>query len=314
MLRIDVTAAVKRGPAPVASSARSAARTSAGRAPYALYVRVRPWTARDVRHPGRPRAADLRRVRAAHLRGRQPAHRLSARLSVPDVAPPRRACRPTPTSCCACAAAAGSRASRSATGEPDRGVPLVSAFRWDTGVQVHAADGHGRAPRRRSRPARWQPARSATTTAASSSPARRAASGRRAGRRRLGRARAVPQRARRARARRQRDGRQTAIHADRVGRRRRVLARLLSRSASKRSSATGAAARQPPAIAAAAATRSSTSVEGRYKLRPGLYVAGRFDHLGFSDVTGTTRTLHVGRAGDARRSRRRATRSSAICC
>jgi len=34
----------------------------------------------------------------------------------------------------------------------------------------------------------------------------------------------------------------------------------------------------------------SLMVEGRYKLAPGLYVAGRFDHLGFSDVTGTTRT------------------------
>jgi hypothetical protein len=32
----------------------------------------------------------------------------------------------------------------------------------------------------------------------------------------------------------------------------------------------------------------STSVEGRYKIRPGLYVAGRFDHLGFSEVTSTT--------------------------
>ena len=34
----------------------------------------------------------------------------------------------------------------------------------------------------------------------------------------------------------------------------------------------------------------SLMVEGRYKLAPGLYVAGRFDHLGFSDITGTTRT------------------------
>jgi hypothetical protein len=29
----------------------------------------------------------------------------------------------------------------------------------------------------------------------------------------------------------------------------------------------------------------ATWVEGRYKLRPGLYVAGRLDHLGFSDIT-----------------------------
>ncbi len=35
----------------------------------------------------------------------------------------------------------------------------------------------------------------------------------------------------------------------------------------------------------------STSVEGRYKIVPGLYAAARFDHLGFSDVTGTTATL-----------------------
>jgi hypothetical protein len=32
----------------------------------------------------------------------------------------------------------------------------------------------------------------------------------------------------------------------------------------------------------------STSVEGRYKIRPGLYLAGRFDHLGFSDIAGSS--------------------------
>jgi hypothetical protein len=34
----------------------------------------------------------------------------------------------------------------------------------------------------------------------------------------------------------------------------------------------------------------ATSIEGRYKLRPGLYVAARVDHLGFSEVVGTQRT------------------------
>ncbi len=34
----------------------------------------------------------------------------------------------------------------------------------------------------------------------------------------------------------------------------------------------------------------SSSLEGRYKLRPGLFVAARFDHLGFSDVAGTQLT------------------------
>lgn len=31
----------------------------------------------------------------------------------------------------------------------------------------------------------------------------------------------------------------------------------------------------------------ATSIEGRYKIRPGLYAAARFDHLGFSEVIGT---------------------------
>jgi hypothetical protein len=34
----------------------------------------------------------------------------------------------------------------------------------------------------------------------------------------------------------------------------------------------------------------ATSVEGRYKIRPGLYAAARADHLGFSEITGSTRT------------------------
>ena len=34
----------------------------------------------------------------------------------------------------------------------------------------------------------------------------------------------------------------------------------------------------------------SSSLEGRYKLRPGLYAAARFDHLGFSTITGTRET------------------------
>ena len=33
----------------------------------------------------------------------------------------------------------------------------------------------------------------------------------------------------------------------------------------------------------------SSSIEGRYKIRPGLYAAARFDHLGFSTVSGLLR-------------------------
>jgi hypothetical protein len=35
----------------------------------------------------------------------------------------------------------------------------------------------------------------------------------------------------------------------------------------------------------------SAFVEGRYKIQPGLYVAARIDHLGFSSLTGTLGTL-----------------------
>ncbi len=49
-------------------------------------------------------------------------------------------CRRTPMSCCGCAAGAGCRISRSAIPRRTAGWPLVSAFRWDTGVQVHAAN------------------------------------------------------------------------------------------------------------------------------------------------------------------------------
>ena len=34
----------------------------------------------------------------------------------------------------------------------------------------------------------------------------------------------------------------------------------------------------------------ATSIEGRYKLRPGLYVASRLDRLDFSEITGTRQT------------------------
>ena len=166
------------------------ARMSTRSSPYALYVRIRPWTNAQLRHPGRARAADLRRVRAPHLRHRQPADRLSARLPVPDVAPARRA--------------AGQRRRAAAHARPRLAVEFsdrqrrrrIAACRWSArsagtpGVQVHARQRHGRRDRRRSRPARCRIRWFTTTTAASSSrgasrctrrpassPARRAARG-----------------------------------------------------------------------------------------------------------------------------------------
>lgn len=37
-------------------------------------------------------------------------------------------------------------------------------------------------------------------------------------------------------------------------------------------------------------TALSTSIEGRYRFRPGWHVAARFDHLGFNELSGLTRT------------------------
>ena len=46
---------------------------------------------------------------------------------------------------------------------------------------------------------------------------------------------------------------------------------------------------QPPALELPLRA-ASTSVEARYRIVPGLYAAGRVDHLGFSDAIGTSVT------------------------
>ena len=90
------------------------------------------------------------------------------------------------------------------------------------------------------------------------------------------------------------DGHDARVHADRVGRRRRVLARSLPAPVRDDRQPTGGcrSAVPPPNQRRCETPLSavSTSVEGRYKLRPDFYVAARFDHLGFSEVTGTTGT------------------------
>ena len=111
---------------------------------------------------------------------------------------------------------------------PANGLPLASGFRWDTGVQVHAAG-------------ELVDATVSVTTGTLSNPLfRDDNSGRQIAARlsarpiagphprRVGRARAVRQRDGGARRRRRRPGRR--VHADGLGRRRRVLARLLPRA------------------------------------------------------------------------------------
>ena len=165
---------------------------------------------------------------------------------------------------------------------PDRGVPLVSAFRWDTGVQVHAAndvvDGDGVGDDRHARPTR-----SFSDDNAGKQIAGRVALRPVAGPdpRRVGGARSVRHATARARAAvgdgHDGDFTQTAWGADVEYSRGYYLVRVETivshwrcRSSARRAS-TGRCARR---------RRRS---KGRYKIRPGLYVAARVDHLGFSD-------------------------------
>ena len=69
------------------------------------------------------------------------ADRDAARLSVPDVAPARRAAGARPTISSGCAVAAGWRRIRLGNRTQDRGLPFVNSVRWDTGVQVHGVNG-----------------------------------------------------------------------------------------------------------------------------------------------------------------------------
>ena len=224
-LRVDLTAAVKAGRTS-RCSAKSAARTRRASGPTRSTCRIRPWTDARLRHPGRPRPADLRRLRAAHLRDRQPADRLSARLSVPDLAAARRAAGQRRRAAADARPRLAGRTTRSATR------PRTAACRW-------SARSAGTPACRCTRPPASLSATASVTTGTLSNPlfSRRqrrtsvrrtasAAAGRRAGRRRVG-ARAGRSSARRRRERRWATATDGAVHADRLGRRRRVLARLL---------------------------------------------------------------------------------------
>ena len=97
------------------------------------------------------------------------------------------------------------------------------------------------------------------------------------------------------------------LHADGVGRRRRIFARPLPaavRDDRQPLAAPDCGASGRPARPANAARRAVDVGRGRYKLRPDFYLAARYDHLGFSDEQGVAATP-VGRAGDAVRDRRR---------
>jgi len=168
---------------------------------------------------------------------------------------------------------------------PAAGLPLASGFRWDTGVQVHAGAG-------------LVDATVAVTTGTLSNPLfRDDNSGRQVAARLSARPIAglvlgtsaargpfVTATAARGAVGAGRDGEftQTALGADAEYSRDYYLIRAETVFSEWRIPAVGAPVIDAPLRALA------SYVEGRYKIRPGLYAAARLDHLGFSELTGTS--------------------------
>jgi hypothetical protein len=170
---------------------------------------------------------------------------------------------------------------------PDNGLPLASGFRWDTGVQAHAA-------------AEVADATVSVTTGTISNPLFRDDN---SGRQIAGRVSVHPREALQglivgvsaargpfvsATAARGavgdgHDGEftQTAWGADIEYSRDYYLVRAETVFSEWRVPAVGAPIIDVPLRALA------TYVEGRYKIVPGLYAAARVDHLGFSEITGS---------------------------
>jgi hypothetical protein len=167
---------------------------------------------------------------------------------------------------------------------PAPGVPLATAFRWDTGVEAHAAND-------------FIDLTAAITTGTLSNPLVRDDNG---GRQLAGRVAVRPvagllvglsaahgpfvsrNAARAALGGGQDDAfAQTAWGADVEYSRSYYVLRAETVMSQWTLPSLGSPAIGGPLRAAA------VSLEGRYKIRPGLYVAARGDHLGFSEITGT---------------------------
>jgi hypothetical protein len=283
MLRMDLRAAVRAGDH---LSVLADLRTENGSSPrpYGLYVRIRPWTKRalDVQIGRVPPTfgSFARRSYAADnlLIGYPLAYQYLTSLrpdSIPANADELLHMR------------ARGWLSNFSVGElgPDHGLPIASAFRWDTGVQAHASNA-------------LIEATAAVTTGSLGNPLVRddnagkqiagrvalrpvaglvvGASGARGPFLTRGAIRAAPPAARDA------SYTQTAIGADLEYSRDYYLVRVETIVSDWTLPVADVPAIELPLRAIA------TSVEGRYKLHPRFYVAGRFDRLGFSTINGTT--------------------------
>jgi hypothetical protein len=282
MLRVDLSAIVNAG-GHLALLADLQTENLDSVHPYALYLRIRPWTARafDIQVGRVPPTfgAFARRTYVSDnlLIGYPLAYQYLTSLR-PDSLP----------------ASADELLQKRTLGwrvrysvgdqAPDHGVPLVSAFRWDTGVQVHAStdvisatlavtagtisnplftdDNSGKqvAGRVEVHPT---PGLVLGTSLARgpfvSDDAARLATGDTSSARFT----------------------QTAWGGDVEYSRNYFLVRAETIVSIWRLPILGRPATELPLRAA------SASIEGRYKIQPGLYVAARLDHLGFGEITGT---------------------------
>jgi hypothetical protein len=256
--------------------------------PYALYVRIRPWITRhiDIQAGRIPPTfgAFARRTYASDnpLIGYPLAYQYLTSIrpdSVPATADELLARR------------GSGWLTRYTIGNvvADRGVPLVTAFRWDTGVQLHAGAPNGPIS-----------ATASVTTGTVSNPLFSDDNGGRqiAGRVELRPAAGIIVGASAARgpfltnpASRLAAGEghdneftQTALGGDLELSHGYYLLRVESILSAWRLPVVRTPALTQPLRAL------STSVEGRYRIRPGFYAAARFDHIGFNDLTGTRAT------------------------
>jgi hypothetical protein len=289
LVRIDMSASVKAGPH-LAVLAELRTENFDRLEPYALFVRIRPWAARDfdlqVGRVPPTFGAFARRTYASDnpLIGYPLAYQYLTSLrpdSLPASADELLRKR------------GGGWLLRYSQGDSTLapGVPLVSAFRWDTGVQAHAKVG-------------ILDASAAVTTGTVSNPLFHDDNDGRqiAGRMELrpvagliagasmARGPFVAQAAARAvgGAEARTDSlTQTAWDADLEYSRDYYVLRWETIVSRWRLPATVPPPGQQLAIDGPL-TAVSSSFEGRYKLRPGLYAAARVDHLGFSEITGAT--------------------------
>lgn len=285
LLRLDVSAMVKAGDH-VAFLGEVRTENVDNPRPYALYVRIRPWTSRafDIQ------AGRVPPTFGAFARRTYPSD--NPLIGYPLAYQYLTSLRPNavPANADELLRMRGRGwLSNFSIGElaPDRGVPLASVLRWDTGVQLHAAS-------------RLVEATAAVTAGTISNPLFHDDN---AGKQIAGRVAIMPApglilgasgargpfvstTAARGAVGDGHDGEftQTAWGGDVEYSRNYYLLRaetIFSRW-------TVPAVRAP--LIHGPLSAFATSVEGRYKIHPGVYAAARVDHLGFSKITGTAGT------------------------